>query len=506
MNRRDFLKLSAAAGMAMAWPANASPGGNAVITVKLDEPIGNVSRNIYGHFIEHLGACVYGGIWPQPGLKIPQVRGMRRDVLDLIRPLKPPVVRWPGGCFSEYYHWEDGVGPVAARPWRFDWVWKKPEPNTVGTHEFMDFCREVGAAPVIAANARTGSPDEAAAWVRYCNAPASDAEGKRRAQNGHPEPFGVTYWDIGNEAWDLGVEVSARRFIEFNDAMKRADPGIKTVAVGSHGFAEEWDRTMLQIAGEKFDFIAPHHYDGWGNRDPAAPPEHYYANIGSAWRISETARKMCALLDEMLPHRPEAGVSMDEWGIWIYHHQGFQHDYDLSDGLVAASVLNSFQRLCRRMKMANWAQLVNCLGMINTDETRAWETPVATVFRLYSNLCREVAVKCDVESDSFVVDESLRPGIPKQPYLDVSATKSTDGTQATLCVVNRHRDEDIGCDVSLTRALPGKCVAREMNAEHWFAKNGPDAPQRVGISEKTLDAWPGKYSFPAHSLTILATS
>jgi alpha-N-arabinofuranosidase len=504
MNRRGFLKLSAAAGMAMAWPASASPGGNAMITVKLDEPIGEVSRNIYGHFIEHLGACVYGGIWPEPGLDIPQVRGMRRDVMDLIRALKPPVVRWPGGCFSEFYHWQDGIGPVKERPWRFDWAWNKPEPNAVGTHEFMDFCREVGAQPVIAANVRTGTPEEAAAWVRYCNAPASDELGKRRAANGHPEPFRVTFWDIGNEAWDLGAEFSAKRFVEFNDAMKAVDPSIKTVAVGSGSWNEAWNRTMLQIAGAKLDYIAPHHYDGWGNRDPAAGPEHYYANIASAWRISETARLTCALLDEMLPRRPEVGVSMDEWGIWTRTEQGIHHDYDLSDGLVAASVLNSFQRLCRRMKMANWAQLVNVLGMLSTDETRAWETPVATAFRLYANLCREVAVACDVESDTFVVDESLRPGIPKQPYLDVSATKSADGAKLTLCVVNRHRDQAIESKVVIAPAATGKCAVREMNADHWFAKNGP-GEARVRIQEKTLDAWPATHTFPAHSVTVMSS-
>jgi len=475
-----------------------------MIKVRLDQPVGEVSRNIYGHFIEHLGACVYGGIWAQPGLPIPQVRGMRVDVMDLIKGLNPPCVRWPGGCFSEYYHWQDGIGPVVKRPWRFDWVWKKPEPNAVGTHEFMDFCREIKAEPVVAANVRTGSPEEAAAWVRYCNSPAADDQGRRRARNGDPEPFGVKFWDIGNESWDLGAEFSARRFVEFSDAMKVADPSIKTVAVGSSGFDEKWNRTMLEIAGDKLDLIAPHHYDGWSERNPASPPQHYYANIASAWRIAETARLTCELLDAMLPHRPEVGVSMDEWGIWIRHEQGYQHGYDLSDGLVAASVLNAFQRLCRRMKMANWAQLVNVLGMINADETRAWETPVATIFRLYANHCREVAVTCEVESEKFAVDPNLRPGIPDLPYLDASATKSAKGDHVTLCVVNRHRDDAITCALSLSPAPAGRCVVRQMNADHWFAKNGPEAPPRVGVAEQTLDEWPATCTFPAHSLTVMS--
>jgi len=204
----------------------------------------------------------------------------------------------------------------------------------------------------------------------------------------------------------------------------------------------------------------------------------------------------------MLPQRPQVGVSMDEWGIWVHHQQGLQHGYDLSDGLAAASVLNAFQRLCRRMKMANWAQLVNVLGVINTDETRAWETPIATVFGLYSNLCREVAVACEVESDRFTVG-SVRPDIPDLPYLDASATRSPKGDHTALCVVNRHRDAEVACRLSITPSPAGECIAREMNGDHWFADNGPQE-QRVTVKEKTLGGWPQEYRFPAHSLTLFS--
>jgi alpha-N-arabinofuranosidase len=475
----------------------------AIIRIDLASAIGEVSPHIYGHFAEHLGANVYGGIFAVPGDRVPHRRGMRLDTLALIKALKPANIRWPGGCFSEYYHWEDGIGPVRERPFRFDWVWKQPEANFVGTHEFLDLCREVGAEPVVAVNARTGTPEEAAAWVRYCNAPPDDEQGVRRARNGHAEPFGVKFWDVGNESWDLGAQASARRFVEFNDAMKAADAGIKTVAVGSLAFDGGWNETMLAIAGDRLDFIAPHHYDGWPDRNPAGECGDYYANIASAWRIGETARRTCELLDEALPQRPEVGVSMDEWGIWIHHNPGLQHDYDLSDGLVAASVLNGFQRLCRRMKMANWAQLVNVLGAITADATCAWETPVATVFRLYANHCREVAVACALECGNFDVDATLRAGIPPLPYLDVSATRSADGVHLTLCVINRHRDHHITAELAFSVPPAGGCTAREMNAEHWFARNEPHQP-RVVVTEQTLDSWPTRYTFPAHSLTVIS--
>ena len=150
------------------------------IRIKTQEQLGDINPNIYGHFTEHLGSCVYGGIWAVKGYPGDIRDGIRQDSLSLIKALKPPIIRWPGGCFSEFYHWEDGVGPAETRPVTYDWMWEKPEPNKVGTHEFMDLCRLSGARPVLAANVRTGSPDEAARWVAYCNQPSHTPEGQRR--------------------------------------------------------------------------------------------------------------------------------------------------------------------------------------------------------------------------------------------------------------------------------------------------------------------------------------
>jgi alpha-N-arabinofuranosidase len=483
--------------------------------------IGETDVRIYGHFIEHLGACVYGGIWPlgEPGVKT--LRGMRTDVVGLIKELQPSCMRWPGGCFSEYYHWEDGIGPVEKRPWRFDWSWKKPEPNLVGTHEFIVFCREVGAEPVVAVNVRTGTPEEAAAWVQYCNGPATSHQGRRRAQHGHPEPFGVRIWDIGNESWDMGAEESARRFLAFHKEMKKADPTVKLVAVGSNQWDENWNRTMLSIAGEALDYIAPHHYDGWGNPHQRSEPKHHYANVASFVRIAHSLQRLAELLDEMLPHRPEVGIAMDEWGIWTHNEQGIQHDYDLSDALTAACIFNAMHRLCRRLKMANWAQLVNVLGLIQAHGNRSWPTPVHRAFKLYRSRCIGSAVECQVESSAFDVDPSLRPGLSGIPYLDASAIRrgawsakgarpglrGAEGTgpAMVLAVVNTHAESAIETRLELAGvSSSARLLVEEINGPSVFAHNGPDSHDTVGIQSRHLDRLPETYSFPPHSITVMS--
>ena len=477
---------------------------DAVIKVDFARARGEIDAKIYGHFVEHLGGCVYGGIWADSASRAATVRGMRQDALALIRALRMPVVRWPGGCFSEYYHWEDGIGPVEKRPWRFDWVWKKPEPNAVGTHEFMDFCREVEAVPLVVVNVRTGTPAEAAAWVEYCNGPASSKQGARRAANGAAQPFAVKHWGVGNEAWDLGVEESARRQAAFHDAMKAADPSIEVIAIGSAGWNDEWNRAMLRIAGGKLDYIAPHHYDGWGRIQDRRTSAHFYANIASAVRIEDTLRRSAQLLDEMLPDRPDVGVALDEWGVWTYSDQGMQHDYDLSDGIVAASAFNAMHRLCKRVRIACWAQLVNCLGMIQANADAAWPTPVYQVFEMYRRLCVGQAVFAEVRCGAFDVDASLRPGLSGIPYLDVSALK--DGKRLIIAVINRHAEKDLTASLVLGGAPGGAAVEIEtLNGPGMFARNAPGSLS-VTTSKERLPSLPSSYTFPAHSITVLTTN
>jgi len=484
----------------------AAERGRAVIRVDFGSAHGRIDRNIYGHFAEHLGACIYGGMWVGDDPKFANERGWRTDVRDLVRALQPPIIRWPGGCFSEFYHWEDGLGPREKRPLRFDWLWKKPEPNSVGTHEFMDFCRQVGAEPLVVVNVRTGTPEEAAAWVRYCNDPPATPAGRRRAANGHPKPFRVHYWGIGNESWDTGIETSAHKFVEFAQAMRQADPGIKLVAVGSHPGMEEggaaWNRRMLEVAGGDLDYLAPHHYAGFAGRNPEDPGD-YYANLATARDFASTLERAATVMDEVLAD-PEAGIAFDEWGIWIHSEQGIQHSYDLSDGLVAAMTFHAMQRLSGRVKMACWAQLVNVLGMIQADDRGAWVTPVYLAFQMYGTLCGDQAAASTVECETFDVPAAKRPGFTGIRYLDVSATRASDGSRGVLAVVNQHREAAIETELDLA-GLPGEArvTAYEMNGPAPFAGNSREQPHAVKIATRVLDAPPATYTFPAHSVTVL---
>lgn len=479
-------------------------GDNATIRVDFGQSIGGINPDIYGHFAEHLGACVYGGLWVPENSGLPVVNGIREDVLALVKAMRPPNIRWPGGCFSEHYHWEDGIGPLRARPWRFDWVWKKPEPNAVGTHEFMDLRSLAETKPYLVANLRTGTAEEAAAWVHYCNDPPSTLLGHRRAGNGAPDSFQVKLWGVGNENWDADVHDLAGRTKEMAQAMKQADPSIAIVGIGAYKFGEEWNRTMLEIAGDYLDYLAPHHYDGWKERRVEEPAD-YYANLASTAAIGDTLRQTAALLDDVCADRPDLSIAMDEWGVWTQHTHGVHHNYDLSDGLVAAGVLNEMQRLCHRVRLACWAQMVNCLGMIQADAEQAWGTPVYHVFRLYATVCGEEAVPCRVECEELSQHRTVRPEIPPLPVLDVTATKTADGKRCVLSVVNRHRDEEITAALHLT-GLPAQATvtAYQMTASGPFVMNTKEEPDAVKVTELRAGEVGKELAFPRQSLTLIA--
>lgn len=232
-------------------------------------------------------------------------------------------------------------------------------------------------------------------------------------------------------------------------------------------------------------------------------PAQYYANVASAVRIADTIRLTAELLDEMLPHRPEVGVCLDEWGIWTHGEQGVQHDYDLSDALVAASVFNAMHRHSRRVKIACWAQLVNCLGLIQANEVAAWPTAVCRVFELYVWRCTGQAVESAVTCETFGVDAALRPGLMNIAYLDVSATR--DQGRWTVAVVNRHAEREITASLALAGVPQDVRVAAEtLNGPGLFARNTAHEQDVVSIAKRVLPAVPREYRFPAHSVTVLS--
>jgi len=431
------------------WPRWLSRPLQASVEVPADAVIGPINPFVYGHFIEHLERCIYGGIWTEDGSHL------RPDTLALIQALKPPVLRYPGGNFASGYHWKDGIGPREARPLRFDRAWNAPESNQVGTDEFMALCREVGTVPFLVVNDGSGTPEEAARWVAYCNEPAAGVEGGRRAANGHAAPYGVPLWGVGNEVWGqwqighTGPAEYAARLARFGEAMRAVDPAIRIVAVGDKvqsAAADDpggrWNETVLRQAGGQVDYLSFHLYQpdqsGWlESYDPAALHHTVCAApLDAEALIDRTARHAAACAGRPVP------LALDEWNLWLSPPPGApsMHGvvYTLRDALYTVGMLNVFHRQCNALAIANLAQLVNVLPAIVTDAARAYATPIYYPFWLYQHMQR-IALRPEVEGPAF--DSAALGSIAALrcvPYLDVTATRDEAGSTMVLGLLNRH--------------------------------------------------------------------
>ncbi|HEY3083214.1 MAG TPA: alpha-L-arabinofuranosidase C-terminal domain-containing protein [Chloroflexota bacterium] len=481
------------------------------IAVDFAETRGTVSPRLYGLGFEHVGASVYGGLWVGDDGPATARLGWREDVFDLAKRLRPGVLRWPGGNFAQGYRWRDGAGARGLRPARFDYFWAKPEPNLVGTDEFLQFCYLVGAEPSITVNTRTGAPDDAAAWVEYCNGGAETSEGLARTLNGRADPYGVRLWALGSQTWEIGAEDAARRHVAFGAAMKKVDPSLELIAVGGNPANQNvWDHLILEHTRAYFDLLGPWAFDGVQTVDTAAPWDLHYANQAAAERLLRVATSAVQRLDELLPERPEAGVFFDGWGIWRQSRQGLQHDYHLGDGLVAAVVLHGLHRLAGRVRGAAWGNLVNALGVIQATERSCWTTPVFHVLKLLRDHHGDEVVRADVDPPTIDAPggsapvRSPRPPLPGMPLLDASATRDRARGRYTLSVVNRSYSDRLDVDLSLSGLPPGiGATAHTLNADDAFATNSAANPRRVEPWEFPIGQLPDTYSFPAHSLTVL---
>ncbi|MHB8192001.1 MAG: alpha-N-arabinofuranosidase [Bellilinea sp.] len=432
----------------------------AILRLDADRTIGEINPHIYGHFIEHLERCIYGGIWTENGEKL------RDDVLRLIQPLKPTVVRYPGGNFASAYHWEDGIGPRHQRPARFDPAWKAEESNQVGTDEFMAFCERVGAEPYICVNDATGTPEEAARWVAYCNEDAQGDQGRQRAANGHPEPYRVKLWGIGNEVWGrwqvgtTSAENYVKRLRPIAEAMRAVDPGIKIVAVGdtldadANPDARRWNETVLRLAGDLIDTLSFHTYqpgqEGW---QAQYDQESLYYTVCAAPLSAEKAiQRMADLIQQIVPGKG-INVALDEWNLWLAPPEGASSmhnlNYTMRDALYTAGMLNAFQRQSKHLTLANLAQLVNVLPLIVTDEHQSYATPIYYPFEMYRHM-EPVALDAALDSPFFNSQPlgNIEAG-EKVPFIDVSATCSRSQQRVVLGIINRHPTRRVDLSVRL---------------------------------------------------------
>jgi alpha-N-arabinofuranosidase len=488
------------------------------ITVDLDRQLGRVDRRIFGGFIEHLGRCIYGGIFDE-GSTLADARGFRTDVLDALRPLKMPLLRWPGGNFVSGYHWVDGIGPRDERPRKLELAWLSEESNRFGTDEFIEYCRELNTDPFICINMGTGTIDEAQAWVEYCNGTSNTYWANLRRKNGHEEPYNVRYWGLGNElygGWQLGqmaAEDYVKRAREYAKVMKLTDPSIELISCGQNGW-DDWDRVVIDGLAQIVDYHSIHIYTGH---------DDYYRNVFEPHQ-AERAIRVCSAFIEQARYtqriaRP-IGIAYDEWNIWYRTRTpegrkgGIEEQYDLSDALAVATYLNIFIRECERVPIANLAQMVNVIAPIFTRPDGLFFQTIYHPLRLYAEYAHDIALDPTVVCDTHTLPSDADFGPRAQrvadlgPFklLDVSATRDEAGRAITLGIVNRHQSDaisttiEIGGDASISSA-----TAYEVNGEDVTVRNSFDRPDAVVVHERQLaaDGASIEITLPAHSVTVV---
>ncbi|MEM1628042.1 MAG: alpha-L-arabinofuranosidase C-terminal domain-containing protein [Desulfurococcaceae archaeon] len=472
--------------------------------------IAPLDRRIYGQFVEHLGKCIYGGIWVGENSKIPNVKGYRLDVLNAVKEIKPPLIRWPGGNFVSQYHWMDGIGPREHRPRRFELAWGQEEPNEFGTDEYIEWIKMIGAEPYIVVNAGNGTPEEAAAWVEYCNSPRDTYYASLRKKYGHKEPYNVKLWGIGNELygrWQVGFckdgEECGWRTVEFADHMRRVDPTIKLVAVGVD-IDPEWNVDMIRIAGEYIDYLSIHTYiftdrQGKTYEDLVAWPVFIEENLRSIYYVIEQTKFKYRI-------KRDIKIIFDEWNVWYPEAQPpyLTQITSVKDAVFTGLVLNSLQRLVKIVPAACFAQTVNVLPLIITDdEGKMILSPQYLVFKLYTEVLEGNVVTTIASSPAYRSKELDR----EIPYLDASAVFSSDKTTLYLYVVNRHPEESAEIMLHIKNFKPSTIRHKYVAGTSINDKNTFDKPDNVKIEEKSYALTTTQtVSIPPHSVNLLILS
>ena len=490
------------------------------IGIDLERRIGTVDRRIFGQFIEHLGRCIYGGIYDE-GSSLADARGFRKDVLDAVRPLRIPLLRWPGGNFVSGYHWLDGVGPKDARPRRSELAWYAEESNRFGTNEFIEYCRAIDAAPFICVNMGSGSMDEAQAWVEYCNGTGNTSWANLRREHGHPEPHRVTYWGLGNEmygSWQIG-NMNAHDYVKkaraFAMVMKRTDPSIALVGCGQTGWSE-WDEIVLSGLADLIDYHSIHLYTG--------SADHYTTVFSS--HQAERAVRICAALIERVRQLQRIEhpihIAFDEWNVWYRtrSHEdrvgGVEERYNLSDALAIATYLNGFIRACRVVRVANFAQLVNAIAPIFTSPRGLFLQTIYHPLQLYAEHMHPIALDVHVSGETYDLAPAQETGSEGRVHhvaglgpfqlLDAAATCDEAGRALTLAVVNRDHARALPATIDLGSAsVAGAAEVWEVNGADVGATNSFETPRAVDVVTRRVELRGPRvdYTFPAHSITVV---
>lgn len=483
------------------------------LVVYADKEKEKINRNIYGHFSEHLGGCIYGGFWVGEDSPIPNTRGIRKDVVEALRQIKIPVLRWPGGCFADEYHWIDGIGPHEKRPTMVNTHWGGvTENNHFGTHEFLDLCEQLGCEPYICGNMGSGTVLEMQQWVEYITFDGISPMADLRRQNGRDKPWQVKYWGVGNENWGCGgnmrPEYYADQYRRYATYLRNF-PGnrLYKIACGPSGANYNWMEVVMRDAGRFMEGIAPHYYCGSGKKSRSATKfseEDWFEQLKRALFIEELITKHAAIMDKYDPKK-RIGMIVDEWGSWHEVEPGTNPRFlyqqnSLRDALVAGVTLNIFNNHCDRVKMACIAQTVNVLqAMILTEGEKMIVTPTYHVFEMYK--VHQDATLLPVELQC----RDYQYGDNKVPVLNASASRNGAGKiHISLCNLDAKNPAEIICELKGIEAK--KVSGRVLTSDTMTAHNTFDNPEvikpavfnDVQLKEDVLTAM-----LPAKSVVVL---
>ncbi|HNY39475.1 MAG TPA: alpha-L-arabinofuranosidase C-terminal domain-containing protein [Bryobacteraceae bacterium] len=492
------------AGLALPVVSRALRGQNSTASVEVhaNVEIGAIRPELHGHFAEHLGSCTYGGLWVGKQSPIPNINGHRRQAVEWLKQVGIPVLRWPGGCFADEYHWRDGIGPHDKRPKTVNIHWGNyTEDNSFGTHEFIELCRLIGAEPYLAANLGSGSPQEMRNWIEYCNYPSGSTLSDERAKNGASDPFKVKYWGIGNENWGCGGEMQPEEYCahyrQFSTYVREFG-GVRPfkIACGPNGNNTDWTRRF-------FDALR-------GKRGPEGFAMHFYSNsrststnfdntaaeeqLSSFQRIERAVIQQRALLDSYDPDR-RIGLLVDEWGVWDRMVPAEEKQYGalfqqitMRSAVAAALGLNVFHRQAEKLVMCNIAQIVNVLhSLILTDGPRACRTTTYWAFDMLK---------------AHRGRTSVRVSNPDPAALALSVSASKQGNELVLTFVNPKPSQALDVSCAISGANPASATATLLNHASLNAANTFDQPDLIMPKPIAVQAAAGKLTMNLPALSI----
>ena len=470
-------------------PALAQGTVEVSVTVRADQAGPVINPNVYGQFAEHLGAGIYEGIWVGEKSSIPNTRGYRNDVVAALKALKVPVVRWPGGCFADEYHWRDGIGPREKRPVKVNTHWGGvAETNEFGTHEFMAFAELIGTKVYVSGNVGSGSPQEMADWMEYMTSDTVSTLANERRKNGRDKPWDVHFFGIGNETWGCGGNMRApyyadlfRQYATYVKAPRGKRPVI--VASGGHGASSEWVDVLTKNVERDMDAISHHYYTlptgSWEKKGNSLgfPESEWISTLQRTLLIDSFIANNVKVLEQNDP-KNKVAFYVDEWGTWYSPEPGREPGFlwqqnSLRDALVAALNFHVFHSYAKRVQMANIAQMVNVLqAMILTDGPRMTLTPTYHAFEMYIPFQGATYLPTEINAPSYALEQTSVPAVT------VTAARDTSG-RLQLGLVNLDPKREAVVTTTVSGADIKGAAGRVLTAKSMDAHNTFDQPNAV---------------------------